>query len=142
MKAEVIRRLMTYPALLVGTLLCGLLSRSELVPLPVFVSTYAGDTLWALTVFWCVCILMPHWKTWKIALSAILFSFVIEFSQLYDAPWIDNVRHNRLGGLVLGFGFKTSDLVCYLVGILVGTFIVRLFLHSNRKTKSRAGKVH
>lgn len=131
MKPKVIRRFVIYPLLIVLTLLCGLLSRSELVPLPVLVSTYAGDTLWALMVFWCICVLMPHWKTWKIALSAILFSFAVEFSQLYHAPWIDNLRHNRFAGLLLGFEFKTSDLICYSIGILLGTLIVRLFLNSN-----------
>ncbi len=38
------------------------------------------------------------------------------------APWIDGIRNTTLGGLVLGFGFLLSDLVCYLVGIAAGAF--------------------
>jgi hypothetical protein len=34
--------------------------------------------------------------------------------------WIDGIRSTTLDGLVLGFGFLWSDLVCYLVGIAAG----------------------
>ena len=55
---------------------------------------------------------------------ALVFSLMIEVSQLYHAPWID-ASANALGGLVLGFGFVWSDLVCYLVGVGFGVFIER-----------------
>ena len=98
----------------------GLLSRSHLVPLPVFVSRYAGDTLWALVLFLGICVCLPRRKTWEISVAALLLSFAVEFSQFYHAPWIDSLRQTKLGGLVLGFGFKASDLVCYSTGILLG----------------------
>jgi hypothetical protein len=43
---------------------------------------------------------------------ALAFAWAIELSQLYHAPGIEALRHTRLGGLVLGFGFLWSDLVC------------------------------
>ena len=86
MKIKTKHRLL-FIALTVITISCGLLSRSERVPLPGFVSTYGGDTLWALMVFWCFCIVAPGSKTWKIALAAIAFSYAIEFSQFYHAQW-------------------------------------------------------
>ncbi len=101
----------------------GLLSRSSYVALPNFLREYSGDTIWALMVFFLFCILCPKWKTQYVALLAVLFSFSIEISQLYHAPWIDNIRNHRLGGLVLGFGFKYSDLVCYLIGVSLGAAI-------------------
>lgn len=61
-------------------------------------------------------------------MAALFFAFAIEFSQLYHAPWIDDIRQNIIGGLVLGFGFKSSDLVCYFVGILLGFAIDSLLL--------------
>jgi hypothetical protein len=117
------KRRLLYVGLTLVTVLCGLGSRLAYVPLPGFVSAYAGDTLWALMVFWCFCIVAPNSKTWKIALAAILFSYAIEFSQFYHGPWIDAVRDTTIGGLVLGFGFKFSDLVCYLTGVLLGAII-------------------
>ncbi|MCA9130161.1 MAG: DUF2809 domain-containing protein, partial [Planctomycetales bacterium] len=47
-------------------------------------------------------------------------AFLVEFSQLYHASWIDSIRRTTLGGLVLGFGFLWSDLVCYGIGITLG----------------------
>ena len=54
---------------------------------------------------------------------SLILAFAVEVSQLYHAPWIDSIRNTTLGGLVLGFGFLWSDLVCYLVGIAAGALI-------------------
>ncbi len=119
---------LTYIALSVVTVTCGLFSRSSLLSMPDFISTYAGDVLWAMLVFWLFCIIAPGGKTWQLCISAIMFSFVIEFSQFYHAPWIDNIRCTKLGGLILGFGFRSSDLACYLIGIFLGA-VVRLIMN-------------
>ena len=52
-----------------------------------------------------------------VSIAALTFSYGIEISQLYHAPWIDALRAYSLGGLILGFGFLWSDLVCYSVGV-------------------------
>jgi hypothetical protein len=122
MKAKTKRRLL-FIALTVVTILGGLASRWDAISLPVFAAAYAGDTLWALMVFWGFCIFAPGAKTWKVGLAAIAFSYAIELSQFYHAPWIDGLRNTTLGGLVLGFGFKRSDLVCYSVGVIIGVII-------------------
>ena len=93
--------------------------------LPPFVAAYAGDTLWALLVFLVVAVLAPSWTTGRVATAAALFCVAIELSQLYQAPWIDAVRHTRLGGLILGYGFLWSDLLCYGAGILIGVLFER-----------------
>ena len=132
METTINRRLSLYIVLAVLTMLCAFFSRSQLVPLPVFISTYAGDTLWALMVFLCLCVIASHLKTWKISFIAILISFLVEFSQFYHAPWIDSIRYTKLGGVILGFGFKLSDLVCYSVGTLFGVLIDYLLIKSNK----------
>ena len=78
---------------------------------------YAGDVLWAAMIYWGFKFLFAQ-EPKGTAFYALIFCFLIELSQLYHAPWIDQIRSNRLGGLVLGFGFLWSDLVCYLVGVL------------------------
>jgi Protein of unknown function (DUF2809) len=54
------------------------------------------------------------------AAISLTLAFLVEISQLYHAPWIDSIRQTTLGGLVLGFGFLWTDLVCYSVGIALG----------------------
>ena len=109
-----------YLLLAIFTMFLGLASRSNMVELPEFISVYAGDTLWALMVFWLLCALQPASPATQPAIMAVCFSFCIEFSQFYHAPWIDNIRSTTIGGLVLGYGFKFSDLVCYAIGVGIG----------------------
>ena len=74
-------------------------------------------------VFWGIGFLFSKMAAAKVMLAALVFSFAIEFSQLYQADWINVLRHTTLGGLILGYGFLWSDLVCYTVGILIGVGI-------------------
>ena len=85
-----------------------------------------GDLLYALMIFFGFGFLFLKIPTIKIAALALGFCFVIEISQLYHAPWIDTIRHTRIGGLVLGFGFLWSDLVCYFTGVSFGFIIEKM----------------
>jgi len=121
-----------YLALSFITVLLGLLSRSSWVRLPEFITAYAGDTFWALFVFFLLCIIFPGLKTKYIAIAALFIAFGVEFSQFYHAPWIDGLRQIKIGGLILGFGFKLSDLVLYTIGVSIG-FVIDSYLVSRRK---------
>lgn len=101
-------------------ILLGLLSRSALVPPGTILALYGGDTLWALMVYLLVRGLGPQQALLRSAGIAALFSYAIEFSQLYHAGWIDALRRTLPGRLVLGSGFLWSDLLCYTVGIAIG----------------------
>ncbi|MEQ4482858.1 DUF2809 domain-containing protein [Cohnella silvisoli] len=63
---------------------------------------------------------------WAFGIS-ILFCYCIEFSQLYQADWINGIRRTYVGSLVLGKGFLAVDLVRYSVGILLAFWIDRYF---------------
>lgn len=105
----------------------GLASRSYSEILPAWLAVYSGDVLWGLMVYFIIGFLLPKQKISHIALIAFIFSALIEISQLYHAPWIDAIRNNRLGGLILGYGFLWSDIACYAFGISVGVLIEFLF---------------
>ena len=87
-----------------------------------WIKLYAGDVLWAAMIYWGFKFLFTQ-EPKRTAFYALIFCFLIEFSQLYHEPWIDQIRNNRLGGLVLGFGFLWSDLGCYLVGVFGSYFV-------------------
>jgi hypothetical protein len=106
--------------LAVLVLALGLASRSKSLPWPPFFAAYAGDTLWALLVFLLLRFVAPARPVLHVAGAALAFSFAVEFSQLYQAPWLNAVRGTRPGRLVLGAGFLWSDLVCYTAGVLLG----------------------
>ncbi|TGD80887.1 DUF2809 domain-containing protein [Hymenobacter wooponensis] len=101
-------------------MLLGLCSRHYGAWLPGWVAVYAGDTLWALLVYWLLGLGWPSCPAKWRAVVAISFSFFIEVSQLYHPAWLEAARNTTLGSLVLGHGFLWSDLVCYTVGVLLG----------------------
>lgn len=118
------RSRLVYGLLTVVVLVGGLWSRRIPDGLP-FIRDSVGDGLWALLVYSGLAVLFNRWSSGALALTALLFSCSIEVSQLYHAPWIDSLRATRLGGLVLGYSFVWSDLICYSVGIRVGLWIDR-----------------
>jgi hypothetical protein len=114
-----------YARLILLAIGLGLASRSKQIPWPAFVASYAGDTLWALTAFLGVGFLWPRWPTRRVAPVAAAFSAAIELSQLYQSPWINALRRNRIGALALGHGFLWSDLLCYAAGVILGVLLDR-----------------
>ncbi|MCX7746534.1 MAG: DUF2809 domain-containing protein [Clostridia bacterium] len=117
------RKRIVYGVFVVIVILIGLSTRYGAKFLPDFISLFMGDILWAFMVYLLTGFLFRNLPTIKIATCTMVFSFTIEISQLYHAPWIDTIRSKRLGGLILGYGFLWSDLVCYTIGILLGIFI-------------------
>lgn len=118
-----LRTRVVYLALIIVVVVLGLSSRKFGDALPGFVASYAGDTLWALMVFLGVSLLVPDCPVAKRGGIAMVFSYLIEISQFYHAPWIDSLRETTLGGLILGFGFLWSDLLCYSVGVVFGVVV-------------------
>ena len=117
-----------YLILWVLTIVAGLASRHFSPILPYWVQLYLGDGLWALMVFVMFGFLFQTKSTRFVAIIALAFSYSIEISQLYQASWIDALRVHPLGGLILGFGFLWSDLVCYTVGVGFGYVMEKVFL--------------
>lgn len=116
------RSRLLYLILIIIVMILGILSR-KMGNLPEIISLYSGDILWALMVFLIISFIFNKKSTIFTISWAIIFSYSIEISQLYHAPWIDAIRNTTLGSLILGFGFLWSDLVCYTIGILIGIVI-------------------
>lgn len=85
--------------------------------LPRFITDYAGDSLWAVMVYLGLVFALPRLPVRLAAAGALSISVLDELSQLVHTPWLDALRANRFGALVLGRGFLWSDLVCYTVGV-------------------------
>ncbi|MFL5353429.1 DUF2809 domain-containing protein [Archangium sp.] len=122
-------RLFVLPLMLLVVAL-GLGSRTPAAreSLPRFLTDYAGDSLWAVMVYLCLVFALPRLPVRLAAAGALAISVLDELSQLVHTPWLDALRANRLGALVLGRGFLWSDLVCYAVGVALaaGVDLLRL----------------
>jgi hypothetical protein len=68
-------------------------------------------------------VLLPDASRARIAFAALATSYADEFSQLYQAPWINAIRAHPLGHMVLGSTFSVQDLAAYTAGVGVGVCI-------------------
>ncbi len=129
---------LTYFIAAVMTVLLGLASRryteggtSEGFSIREFIHNYAGDALWAAMVYFGFRMIFIHWQKKRVAVMALVFSFVIEFSQMFQQEWLNTIRRTTLGGLILGFGFLWSDLWMYIIGVFTA-FCIDFYLLKNR----------
>ncbi len=117
----------------VAVIALGLASRA-LPVFPITLGKYPGDALWALMVFFGLAFLRPELRPLHLALLALTVSWVVELSQLYQAPWINSIRATRPGHLVLGSQFHWPDLLAYATGALAGLALdVSLFYRGARR---------
>ena len=119
-----------YCVIIIIVIVAGLLSRKIL-----WVPQWIGDLLWALMVYVMVRVLLINASIKQVAIISLAFCFVIEFSQLYQADWINHIRQTLPGRLILGQGFLWSDLLAYTGGVMVGVVGEMLFKPSLRGTK-------
>ncbi|MCM3767651.1 DUF2809 domain-containing protein [Neobacillus niacini] len=115
-----------YLITIVIVILLGLASRKYGQFLPIFIAENAGDALWAMMVYFGFRLLLVRKSILTAIGLSLLFSFGIEFSQLYQAGWINEIRGTMLGALVLGKGFLVVDLYRYTAGILIGSFLDKM----------------
>ena len=116
-----IRSRIIYLLLTLATIIIGLLARRYAAYLPDMVNLGLGDALWAVMMYWIIGFIFPHYTIKKRAMISISICFAVECSQLYQADWINSIRSNRFGALVLGRGFLWSDFVAYSIGVGVGS---------------------
>ncbi len=115
------RNRLQYFIALIVVIFFGLTSRQEWVPFWLY--PYLGDTLYALMCYMGFAFIFRRWAPLKIAGLSFMFCVLIEFSQLYQAPWLNEIRSYRLGALILGNGFLVSDLFCYALGVSVALLL-------------------
>ncbi|MBM7651148.1 ribosomal maturation YjgA family protein [Neobacillus cucumis] len=121
----------TYLIYMIAMIFLGLASRKYSYALPFFLAENAGDALWAMMVYFGFRFLLVRTPISLCIMFSLLFSFGIEFSQMYQANWINHIRSNWLGALALGKGFLTADLIRYTVGILLAALWDHLFFKNH-----------
>lgn len=126
---------LNYIIIVIAVALLGMGSRVFADVLPLFISKHFGDALWASMIYFGVrALLINKPRYWAFGIS-MLFSFCIEFSQLYQADWINELRTTLLGSLVLGRGFLAVDLIRYSIGIVLSLGIDNYFSNFSRQRR-------
>lgn len=103
-----------YLILVFITIILGLISRKvDFIPLSV------GDVLYGVMMYFIIRFLSGNKFNYKDIATATIICISIEVSQLYQAEWINSIRSTLLGRLILGRGFLWSDIMSYIIGILL-----------------------
>ncbi|SCY57457.1 Protein of unknown function [Paenibacillus polysaccharolyticus] len=110
------------------TMAAGLASRTYGAVLPNWVHEHFGDALWAGMIYFGVRMVFIHLSRARAVWISVIFSWGVEFSQMIQVPWLNDLRSTLLGALILGRGFLVIDLIRYLIGILCVYFIDRFIL--------------
>lgn len=113
------RAKMVYIIAVLVTVMLGISTRTFGERLPSFISSHMGDVLWACMIYCAFRVLLARHQLWLSLVMSLSFCFAIEFSQLYQADWINGIRATLPGGLILGKGFLWIDLILYIAGILL-----------------------
>ena len=129
-------------ALLAATLVSGLASRRFRHVLPYAIAEYGGDTLWATAVFFGLRLMRPDARRHLIAAAALGIALAVELSQLAHPPWLDALRHQPGVGLILGYGFMSSDLACYAAGVALGWMLDAGVHGAFRRASGAGAEVH
>ncbi len=109
---------LTYLLIVISIIILGILSRKiSIIPL------WFGDSLYAMMIYFMIRTAFPNQPKIKSSIISLLICYMIEFSQLYQANWLNEIRHTLLGRYVLGQGFLWSDLVAYTFGVLVAHLV-------------------
>ncbi len=126
------RNRILYLVLLIVVIVIGLSTRKLPHLFPDFIAEYGGDTLWSLMFFIIFGIIFQRKPSLWVAGLTLAFAFLIEFSQLYQADWIKDLRATFIGSMLLGHGFLLSDFICYSIGAIVG-FLAEIFFYPKVK---------
>lgn len=104
----------------------GIMSRkTDLIPL------FTGDFLYAVMMYVFIRTLFIDKKSIEIMILSLLICYGIEFSQLYQSIWINELRTTLFGRYVLGQGFLWTDILAYTAGVFLIFLIERMILKNH-----------
>ena len=107
-----------YLLLTLFVVMLGLFSRKMSACTLDFVKLYLGDVLWAMMVYFGCRFLFVNMRKRVACVLALVFSYLIEISQLYHAPWIDAIRATAFCGVIFcvilwEFCWESSWMACW-----------------------------
>ena len=96
-----------------------------------FVNNYLGGLTYV--IFWILFFstILPNQKPFKITLWVFIVTCVIEFTQLYYSIYLEKLREYFVFRAFFGNSFNPFDILFYLVGAMVGYFLLILIKRMN-----------
>jgi DNA integrity scanning protein DisA with diadenylate cyclase activity len=90
-----------------------------------FVRPFGGDVL-VVILLYCLVRAFVNTNTRKAALAVFIFSYIVEILQYFKIVEVLGLEHYAVARVVIGTTFAWTDLLAYLLGILIVLFFERL----------------
>ncbi|PPK88351.1 uncharacterized protein DUF2809 [Neolewinella xylanilytica] len=91
-----------------------------------WVRPYGGDFLVVILIY-CFLRTFVARPPLTLAVVTLVFSFAVEFAQLFRIVEVLGLKGNRLAETVIGTGFSLGDLVAYSLGVIVAYALDRRY---------------
>jgi len=91
-----------------------------------WVELYAGDIFYPVFWYFLIMTIFPRLNYLLLAGFNLLFDIIIEFSQLLEIPFLENIRENFIGRTIFGSGFDKNDFMYYIFGNVISIIIYSL----------------
>ncbi len=72
-----------------------------------------------------------------IAIGVCTLTCLLEFLQLWQPPWLQAIRSTLLGAALLGTSFAWWDLPAYVIGCVLGWFLLHGLLSAGKEHTAR-----
>ena len=81
-------------------------------------------------IFWCLVFFFIFSKLspFKIASIVFIVTSFLEFTQLWNPPFLEIIRKNFIGRTLIGSSFIWSDFFYYLIGCIISILLMRWIL--------------
>ncbi len=93
---------------------------------------YFGDLL-VVILLYCLVKSFINWSITITALSALLFSYLVETLQYFHLVHRLGLDHSKIANIVIGNYFAWADILAYTLGILIVLGIEKLNLSSQKR---------
>ena len=100
--------------------------------LPLSIGNYLGNVLKALIIYLFIAFIFKKISAINISVISMLICSCFSISNLCEIPWVDNIKNTSIGLFILGNSFVYTDLICYLVGVILG-FVLEMLLLVSKK---------
>lgn len=118
-----------------------------IIPLGILTKFYSGsaedwvnNSLGGLLyeIFWClvVAFIFLQIKPIKIAIWVFIITCLLEILQLWHPSFLELVRNNFIGRIIIGNSFNWMDFPYYFIGSLLGYFILSGITRISAKSPS------
>ena len=119
--------------LIIVLILIGLLTKGYTGFGSEFVTNYLGGIIYVVLFIMMASLIFPNADPFKISLTILSITCLIEFSQLIQNDLLNSLRTHFLIRLLIGSVFNIFDFIFYVIGAVIGYGLLGMLKNRTKK---------